>query len=85
MRVLSMILTIALVLLSGIFITLVLMQESKSAGISGIDGGTNESFFSKNKNASREEKLALYSKIAAGVFVVLSIALVLVQQYVVAV
>ncbi len=58
-----------------LLIILVLMQEGKNAGFSGAIGGVAESYWGKNKGRSMEGKLVLFTRILAGVFIVLSIVL----------
>jgi len=81
MKALGIILTIVLIAVSGLFIALVLMQSAKSDGVAGIGSGA-ETFYSQNKNASKEEKLNKLIKILAIVFVVICVILVLLQQFV---
>lgn len=75
MGVLKIILTI-LQLLSGLAVTVVvLMQSGKSAGLSGAIAGGAETFLSKGKAKSLDEKLAKATKWFAIVFVVLTLVL----------
>lgn len=55
-----------------IVIVTVLMQEGSTQGLGAISGGA-ETFFGKNKAKSFEGKLALATKISAGVFIALSL------------
>lgn len=64
--------TILLVLSSLIVIVTVLLQSGERSGLGAIAGGA-ETFFGKNKAKSYEGKLALATKIAAGVFIVMSL------------
>ena len=57
MAVHEIILGIVLILLSVAIIVLVLLQESKSAGLSGAIAGGAETFFGKNKSRTMESKL----------------------------
>ena len=77
MSALQIILNICLILTSLVLIVSVLMQSSESDGMGAISG-SNDSFFGKAKNAAMEAKLALITKISAGVFVALSVAMMLV-------
>jgi len=79
MQVIQTILTVILVLVCLALIVLVLMQSGKSQGLSGAIAGGAETFFGKKKAQSYEGKLALFTKIAAAAFVVLSIVLVILQ------
>ena len=65
----------ALLILASIFIVIVvLLQESKSAGLSGAIAGGADTFFGKNKSRTIEAKLAKLTKIVAVVFFILAIA-----------
>ena len=63
MAVHEIILGIVLILLSVAIIVLVLLQEGKSAGLSGAIAGGAETFFGKNKSRTMESKLVLITKI----------------------
>ena len=73
MAVHEIILGIVLILLSVAIIVLVLLQESKSAGLSGAIAGGAETFFGKNKIRTMESKLVLITKIIAISFFVLAL------------
>lgn len=73
MAVHEIILGIVLILLSVAIIVLVLLQESKSAGLSGAIAGGAETFFGKNKSRTMESKLVLITKIIAISFFVLAL------------
>ena len=62
-----------LLLLSVAIIVLVLLQEGKSAGLSGAIAGGAETFFGKNKSRTMESKLVLITKIIAISFFVLAL------------
>jgi len=79
MEALNLILQIILVVVDLGLVILVLMQESKSSGMSGAIAGAAETFFGKKKANSLEGKLALWTKILAVVFIVLAIVLVILQ------
>ena len=62
--------------LSGLAVTvIVLMQSGKSAGLSGAISGGAETFLSKGKAKSLDEKLAKMNKWFALVFVVFTLIL----------
>lgn len=65
---------ILLVISALVLIVTVLLQESKQNGMSAVSGAA-ETFFGKNKAKGLEAKLALITKVAAAVFVVLSIVM----------
>ena len=75
---LKLILTVIQVLL-GVFLTaVVLLQEGKTAGINGAEGGGSDTFLSKNKAKSWDAKLARWTKWVAIGFVVLTLVISLV-------
>lgn len=73
MAVHEIILGIILLLLSVAIIVLVLLQEGKSAGLSGAIAGGAETFFGKNKSRTMESKLVLITEIIAISFFVLAL------------
>jgi preprotein translocase subunit SecG len=77
MSALQIILNILLIISSLVVIVSVLMQSSESDGMGAISGN-NDSFFGKAKNAALEAKLALATKISAGVFVALALVMIIV-------
>ncbi len=66
-----------LILISIVLIVIVLMQEGKSAGLSGAIAGGAETFFGKNKGRTYEAKLAKFTKFVAIAFFVLSLGTML--------
>lgn len=72
MGVLSVIATVLLVIAALVLIATVLLQPGESNGLGAIAGGA-ETFFGKNKAKTMEGKLALATKIAAGVFIVMAL------------
>ena len=56
-------------------IILVMLQESKSSGLSGSIGGMADSYWGKNKGRSMEGKLVKWTAILGAIFFVLSIVL----------
>ena len=79
MAVVRTILTIAEVVASLFLILVVLLQSGKSAGIAGAIGGGMDTFLSKNKAKSVDAKLARWTKWVAIAWVVLTMALCLMQ------
>ncbi len=73
------VLSILLIIDALIMIVTVLMQSSSDDGMSALSGRTNDSYFSKSKAKTMEARLALGTKIAAGVFVALSILMLIVR------
>lgn len=58
-----------------ILITVVLMQPSKTNGLSGfVSGGAGESFYSKNKSRTSEAILSKITAVASIIFAILCIA-----------
>ena len=64
---------ILLVLTSIAIVVLVLMQQSRRAGLSGAISGGAETFFGKNKSNSLEAKLSRFTKILGVVFFVVAL------------
>lgn len=62
---------ILLVLTSVFIVVVVLLQQSRKAGLSGAISGGAETFFGKNKAHSAEAKLSRFTKIFGVVFFVL--------------
>ena len=79
MGVYEIIFGIILLILSIAIIILVLLQESKSAGLSGAIAGGAETFFGKNKSRTMESKLVLVTKIIAISFFVIALVATLVM------
>jgi len=75
MEVLRGIVTVIYVLLCIALIVVVLMQEGKSAGLSGAINGMADTYWGKNKGRSMEGTLEKVTKILAALFIILSIVL----------
>lgn len=73
---------IVLCLFSLFMIAVVLLQSGKSAGLSGDIAGGAETFLGKSKAKSYEGTLKKLTKVAAIGIMVLAIALVVIQVYV---
>ena len=76
------IILIVVFLISALAVTIiVLSQEGKSAGLGSLSGqvGGGNSYWDKNKKYSLEGKLEKWTKIAATVFVLSALALMLTQ------
>lgn len=78
MQFLEIVVNIILILASLVMIVTVLLQSGQAQGLGAIAGGA-ETFFGKNKARSVEGKLALITKIAAGVFVAMSLLTVIIS------
>lgn len=58
-------------------IAVILLQSSKSAGVSGVIGGASEQFFGKKKGL--DELLAKISAVLAAVFFVLTLIIAIIM------
>lgn len=79
MGVLTTILTIVQVILCVAVIALVLMRQSKSAGLSGSIGGGAETFFGKNRGRSIDGLLRRLTIIGASCLAVTTLILIMIQ------
>ena len=70
--------SIVLIIAALLLIVTVLLQSSNDDGIGALSG-RSDSYFSRTKAKTFEAKLALGTKIAAALFVVLSILLLIVK------
>ena len=64
---------IVLIITSIALIAIVLLQEGRSAGLSGAIAGGAETFLGKNKSKTIEQTLVNITKVLASVFFVLSL------------
>ena len=71
--------SIVLIIAALFMIVTVLLQSSEEGGISAISGQSSNSYFSKSKAKTFEAKLALGTKIAAIIFVVLSLVMLVIK------
>jgi len=71
--------SVVLIIAALFMIVTVLLQSSEEGGISALSGQSN-SYFSKSKTKTFEAKLALGTKIAAGIFVVLSLVMLILTK-----
>lgn len=62
-----------LIVISIVLVIIVLMQQSKSQGLSGAIAGGAETFFGKNKGRTIEAKLEKITKILCTVFIILTL------------
>ncbi|MGB9679907.1 MAG: preprotein translocase subunit SecG [Thermoanaerobacteraceae bacterium] len=63
------------VLVSLFMIVVILLQQGKSAGISGVIAGGAETFFGKNKARTMEGTLERLTTISAVIFLITSLVL----------
>ncbi len=75
MEALKIVITVIFVIVCLILIAVVLVQEGKSAGLTGSISGAGESFWGKNKGRTIEGKLEKATKFAAVGFMVLALLL----------
>ncbi|MEE1247326.1 MAG: preprotein translocase subunit SecG [Acutalibacteraceae bacterium] len=73
MSALQYVLGAVLIILAIFLIIVVLLQESRSAGLSGAISGGADTFFGKSKGRTMEQKLVKFTKISAIVFFVLTL------------
>lgn len=71
-----------LIVASIVIVILVMLQQSKQAGLSGAIAGGADTFFGKNKGRTMEAKLAKLTKILAIVFMVVALASVVLFAFV---
>ena len=74
MSALEIILAVLLILSSVILTVVILMQESRQAGLSGAIAGGADTFFGKNKGRTIEAKLEKFTKYFGIFFFVLVLA-----------
>ena len=74
--VLKLIIEIAYIIVCIVWTIVVLMQEGKSAGLTGAISGIADTYWGKNKGRSVEGTLEKVTKILALIFIVLSAVLV---------
>ena len=80
MGVVNVLLSIVLIVAALFMIVTVLLQSSNAKGLGAV-AGQMESYFSKNKAKTIDAKLALGTKIAAAVFVVISLLLLVLDRF----
>lgn len=71
----AIIISILLFLICLVLIAVVLLQQGKSAGLSGAISGAAESYLGKHKARTMEGKLEKITKILAAFYIVLSLVL----------
>ncbi|MBU3112838.1 preprotein translocase subunit SecG [Clostridium lacusfryxellense] len=68
-------LIVLLVIISIVIIVSVMMQPSKTDGLSGLIGGTSDTFFAKNKTKTAESVLAKVTAFSAVCFAIVILML----------
>ena len=74
MAVLKIILTVVFIIISIALTVIILMQESKSAGLGAIAGAA-DTYWGKNKGLSIEGRLVTGTKILVALFIVIAAVL----------
>ena len=74
MAVLKIILTVVFIIISIALTVIILMQESKSAGLGAIAGAA-DTYWGKNKGRSMEGRLVTGTKILVALFIVIAAVL----------
>lgn len=71
-----------LILSAIIIVVTVMLQQGQQQGLSGAIAGGADTFFDKNKGRTIESKIALITKIVAGVFLVVSLVAVILFAFI---
>ena len=71
--------TIVQLISALVLIAVVLFQTGKNAGLTSVLGGSSDTFLARNKNKTRDAKLARATKWIAIVFVVLTLVLTIIH------
>ena len=79
MEILETSIIILQLLLSVILMCVIILQSGKNSGLSAFTGA-NESYLSRNKAKSRDARLAAATKWLAGIFVFLTLVIVLMNN-----
>ena len=77
METIGIIVNIILIIVAAALVAVVLIQQTKSAGLGGAFGGDTASFTARGRAASREAKLQKLTLILAIVIGVLAIAMMI--------
>jgi len=78
MATLKIVMTVIYIIAALTIITVVLLQEGKSAGLGslgGVSSSSSNSYWDKNKKHSLEGKFETWTKLTAAVFVILALIL----------
>lgn len=82
MTALQIVFGILLIISSIAIIAIVLLQEGKSAGLSGAIAGGADTFFGKNKGRTMEAKLVKWTKVISISFFVIVLTATIVLMFV---
>lgn len=72
---LKIVLSVIFVIVELVMTVLILMQEGKSAGLTGITSGMSDTYWGKNKGRSMEGRIEQWTKILAILFFILAAVL----------
>lgn len=75
MNILRIILMVVQIIFALVLVFIVTVQSGKNSGLSGVIGGSSDSFLSKNKSATFDAKLSNATKWIAGAFILLTLVL----------
>ena len=77
MDTITIVLTVAEILVSVALIVVILMQSKNASGLTGALGGMGQTntYWDKNKGRSLEGKLTKYTKILAALFIIIGLAI----------
>ena len=75
MDILRTIIMVLFVLICIALVVVIMMQESKSSGLSGAINGVADTYWGKNKGRSMEGKLVQATKVLAALFFVIALVL----------
>ena len=81
MAVLQIILGIVMIILSIIIIAVILLQQGHRAGVNGAISGAADTFLSKNKARTVNDKLSRFTKFGVALFFVLALAFGIVTYF----
>lgn len=81
MEVVHIILTVLQVISSVALILVVLFQSGKEAGLSGAIAGGSDTYMSKGKSSTMDQKLASWTKWIALAWIVLTVAIILIKSF----
>ena len=82
MDIVFVILTVLQVIFSVGLVLIVLFQSGKESGLSGAISGGSDTYMGKGKSSTMDQKLASWTKWVALVWIVLTVAVVIVKHFV---
>ena len=82
MDIVFVILTVLQVIFSVALVLIVLFQSGKESGLSGAISGGSDTYMGKGKSSTMDQKLASWTKWVALVWIVLTVAVVIVKNFV---